>query len=51
MPVEQFGVGVISRVGEAVKKYQCRHGVECLKGAGGTCLAGVLVFPPKTYLS
>ena len=30
-------------------EYQCRYGVEYLKGAGGTCLANVLVLPPKTY--
>ena len=33
MLVEQFGDGVISRVGVAVRKYQCHHGVRCLNGA------------------
>lgn len=48
MPADQFGDGVISRIGVTIE-YQCRYGVECLKGAGGTCLANVLVLPPKTY--
>ena len=37
MPVEQFGDGVISRIGVAIEN-QCRYGVEYLNGAGGTCL-------------
>lgn len=51
MLVEQFGGGVISRVGVAVRKYQCHYGVGCLNGAGGTNLASVFVLPPKTYSS
>lgn len=37
MPVEQFGDGVISRIGVAIEN-QCCYGVEYLNGAGGTCL-------------
>ena len=39
---KNWGIGVTT-------EYQCRYGVEYLKGAGGTCLANVLVLPPKTY--
>lgn len=43
MLVELFGSRVISKVGGAIRKYQCHYGVGCLKGAGGTDLASVIV--------